>query len=503
MSAEDESLMASEVAGLRRHDQTSEIPRALAAKRRIPLSWSIVSSIWILLDSAAILGCGAICYLAYVGWSEANAGIYTGAIFFVWISVLILSQIAGLTESDAVLFPHRALDKILIVGATSFLFLLALAFSLKASEQYSRVWIYLFAASSAAAVLGLRILGAFVMRCLANAGRLTRKVAVFGVGTQAERFISSYEAGTNGLSRLVGVFHDDANWSGSHVNDLRICGTMPDLVAAIRRGDVDDVVVALPWNTEGHVAEVVGQLQEHPVNIYLGFDLVAYKFRFRGAPSHFSGLNLVSVVTAPLAGWNVVLKAAEDRFLSALLLIFLSPVFLMIALAVRIESRGPILFSQTRYGFNNKEFKIYKFRTMIHAMIHTEEEMGRTIQATREDLRVTRVGRILRRASLDELPQLFNVLAGSMSLVGPRPHAVDHNEEYGKVIRGYFARHNMKPGITGLAQVNDLRGETRTVEKMEERVRQDIYYTENWSLWLDLRILAKTAYCVWFSNNAF
>lgn len=129
--------------------------------------------------------------------------------------------------------------------------------------------------------------------------------------------------------------------------------------------------------------------------------------------------------------------------------------------------------------------------------------MGRTSQATREDLRVTRVGRILRRASLDELPQLFNVLAGSMSLVGPRPHAVDHNEEYGKVIRGYFARHNMKPGITGLAQVNDLRGETRTVEKMEERVRQDIYYTENWSLWLDLRILAKTAYCVWFSNNAF
>ncbi|MCG8546902.1 MAG: undecaprenyl-phosphate glucose phosphotransferase [Alphaproteobacteria bacterium] len=466
---------------------------------RVPISWGIVSGIWMLLDSIVILGCGTTSYLFYVGWSHDNLGIYTGAICFVWISILVLSQFSGLTEADAVLSPLRVLDRILIVGATCFLFLLAIAFSLKVSDSFSRVWVYTFAITTSVTVIGFRFGGALVLRQLARSGWLARRVAVFGSGEQAELFLSQFEDGSNGLSRLVGVFDDRPESVGSKLSGEPISGEFEDLVSAIRRGEVDDVVVALPWCAEEHLTDVVSHLQELPVNIYLGFDLVAYKYRFRGSPSHFAGLNLVEIVDTPLSGWRVVIKAIEDRVLAAALLILTMPVFLIVALAIRVDSPGPVFFRQTRYGFNNKKFSIYKFRSMEHR----NETDGRTVQATQNDPRVTRVGRILRKTSLDELPQFLNVLNGTMSLVGPRPHAVDHNEDYAKVIRGYFARHNMKPGITGLAQVNGLRGETDTIEKMKERVRYDVFYTDNWSLWLDLRILFKTAYAVWFCKNAY
>ncbi len=171
----------------------------------------------------------------------------------------------------------------------------------------------------------------------------------------------------------------------------------------------------------------------------------------------------------------------------------------VIALAIKLDSSGPVLFRQKRYGFSNQIFDIYKFRTMRNE----PECVGRTVQATRDDPRVTRLGRILRSMSLDELPQLFNVLNGTMSLVGPRPHAIDHNEEYSKSIRGYFARHRVKPGLTGWAQVNGLRGETKTVEAMEARVKHDIYYVENWSLFFDLQILAMTAIICLTRRNAY
>lgn len=466
---------------------------------RVPISWSIVAGIWVLLDSMAIIGCGTASYAYYVGWSYANLEIYAGAICFVWISILMLSQFSGLTEAEAVLSPWRVLDRILIVGAVCFLFLLAIAFSLKVSESFSRVWVFSFAGTALIGVIGFRIGGASVLRHLSRSGLLARRVAVFGSGEQATRFLSQFETGASGLSRLVGVFDDHQGGMGTEPNGIQISGKFEDLVAGIRRGEVDDVVVALPWNEEGHMTDVVSQLQELPVNIYLGFDLVAYKYRFRGSPSHFANLNLVEIVNTPLSGWKVVLKAIEDRVLAAVLLVLMAPVLLVIAVAIRLDSPGPVFFRQTRYGFNNKKFSIYKFRSMADR----EEVDAKTVQATRDDPRVTRVGKFLRRTSLDELPQIFNVLNGTMSLVGPRPLAADHNEDFAKIIRGYFARHNMKPGITGLAQVNGLRGETDTIEKIQKRVESDIYYTDNWSLWLDLRILFKTAYIVWFCENAY
>ena len=469
-------------------------------RRRIPISWSIVSGIWVLMDSIAILGSGAASYAMYLGWSEWNLGVYVGAIFFVWVSALVFSQLVGLTEPDAVLSPFQVLDRIVIVGAISFLFLVALAFSLKVSETFSRVWVFSFGISSAAAVISLRVAGASILGRLARSGLLSRRVVIFGVNEQAERFVSQFRAGAKGLSRVEGIFDDHVSRAGADVSGVPVKGGFADLISAIRRGEVDDVVVALPWHAENYIAEIIGHLRELPVNIYLAFDLVAYRYRLRASPSHFADLKLVEVVDAPLSGWKAVLKAAEDRILAAIFLVLFAPAFLLIYLAVRIETPGPAFFKQTRYGFNNKKFVIFKFRSMKHV---EDEDAAITVQAVRNDPRVTRVGRFLRRTSLDELPQLFNVLNGTMSLVGPRPHAVDHNEEYSKLIHGYFARHNVKPGITGLAQTNGLRGETDTVEKMKERVGYDIFYTEHWSVWLDLRILFKTAYIVWASKNAY
>jgi len=208
---------------------------------------------------------------------------------------------------------------------------------------------------------------------------------------------------------------------------------------------------------------------------------------------------MIEVVDSPLSGFKIAIKALEDRILGSLLLVAFSPVLLLVALAIRLESKGPILFRQKRYGYNNQIFEIYKFRSMYH----DGKQRPVTVQASKDDPRITRVGKFIRRTSLDELPQLFNVVSGCMSLVGPRPHAVDHNEEYSELIDGYFARHKVKPGITGWAQVKGFRGETDTLEKMEARVNYDTYYVENWSLFFDLQILAMTAFVGFINKNAY
>ena len=207
---------------------------------------------------------------------------------------------------------------------------------------------------------------------------------------------------------------------------------------------------------------------------------------------------MIEVVRTPFSDWMIFIKKVEDVIFSLIALTIFAPLMVIIAAAIWIESPGPVIFRQKRYGYNNKIFEIYKFRSMTH----TPVPEGKTEQATKNDARVTRVGKFIRKTSLDELPQIFNVLDGSMSLVGPRPHAVDHNEDYAKVIDGYFARHRVKPGITGWAQINGFRGITDTVDKMESRVKYDVYYAENWSLFFDLKILIRTAFVGFINKNA-
>jgi putative colanic acid biosynthesis UDP-glucose lipid carrier transferase len=212
----------------------------------------------------------------------------------------------------------------------------------------------------------------------------------------------------------------------------------------------------------------------------------------------YEGLTVLELESRPLEGWGTIVKVLEDRIIGSLALVVLMPVLFLIALAIKIESRGPILFKQRRHGFNHNVFTVYKFRTM-----NVVEDGPNVVQAMRNDPRITRVGRFLRKTSLDELPQLFNVLKGDMSLVGPRPHALAHNEYYSSVLASYAIRHKVKPGMTGWAQINGFRGETDTPEKMRQRLEHDLYYIENWSLWLDLKILFATPFFGLVGKNAY
>jgi Undecaprenyl-phosphate glucose phosphotransferase len=302
---------------------------------------------------------------------------------------------------------------------------------------------------------------------------------------------------------VLGVFaHEKEGLKGAlspAPNRYPLLGTFADLVSFARHHKVDDIVIALPWSADEEITGLVNMLRELPVHVYLGSDLVGFRLPFRAAPDHFGGLPLVEVMGHPLAGWGAVQKAALDYGLGIILTLLCAPLMALIALAIKLDSPGPVLFRQNRYGFVNRVFQINKFRTMRHS----EVVETRTQQATRDDPRVTRVGRFLRRTSLDELPQLLNVLNGTMSLVGPRPHANDHNEIYSQMVLGYFIRHRVKPGITGWAQVNGFRGETKTLEDIEARVRHDIYYVDNWSPLLDLKILIRTVLICLSGRNAY
>ena len=267
----------------------------------------------------------------------------------------------------------------------------------------------------------------------------------------------------------------------------------------VRSHRIDDIIVTLPWSAEERLSNIILRLRELPASIHLESNLGGFRFPYRPPPNPFIGVPMVEVVKLPLTGWNIAVKIVEDRILGVMLLVLFLPVMALVALAIRLDSKGPVLFHQKRYGYYNQVFEIYKFRSMYHE----SDAPDKTIQATRDDPRITRVGGFIRRTSLDELPQLFNVVFGTMALVGPRPHTVDHNEEYAALIRGYFARHRVKPGITGWAQINGLRGETDTLEKIEARVRYDTYYAENWSLIFDLQILFKTVFVGFTSQNAY
>ena len=298
--------------------------------------------------------------------------------------------------------------------------------------------------------------------------------------------------------RVAGIFDDSGDRSSEYTSPYPLIGDLEELIRRARDGQIDDIMLALPWSAEDRIMEIMGRMSVLPVNIHLCPDIIGLKFP-SNKYSSIGGINCLNVLDKPISNWNFLFKKLEDFIFSSLIIVLILPLLTAIAVAIKLESRGPVLFRQKRYGFNNKIFEIYKFRSMYDGR---PPEKG-VPQATRDDPRVTKVGKFLRATSLDELPQLFNVLKGTMSLVGPRPHAVEHNEEYAEIIMGYFARHRVRPGITGWAQVNGLRGETETPGKMEARVKHDVEYIENWTLFLDIKILFMTAFVVFGQKTAY
>lgn len=323
-------------------------------------------------------------------------------------------------------------------------------------------------------------------------GRLTRRTVIVGGGPSGEALIDSIRADKNSDVLMLGVFDDREDVrSQSVVAGLPKLGTVADLIAFARRTRIDLVIFTLPITAESRILEVLKKLSVLPVDIRLSAHTNKLQFRPRSY-SYVGDVPVIDMLDKPIADWDVVLKWMFDHFVGAALLILASPLMLLTALAIKLDSKGPALFRQKRYGFNNELIEVFKFRSMYHE----RSDANATKLVTRNDDRVTRVGRFIRKTSLDELPQLFNVVfSGNLSLVGPRPHAVHAKaaaHRYDEAVDGYFARHRVKPGITGWAQVNGWRGETDTAEKIQNRVEHDLYYIENWSVMLDVYILLKT-----------
>lgn len=436
----------------------------------------------------------------YVIFTDSLIDHYVFATVFICFSTLLLFQRAGLYEIDAIMRPVRFSDAVLTGVATAFLFFLTIVFSLNDAAEFNLEWVVAFALLTVVALCVARILIYAMLRRMSDTGRIGRSLVVLGGGEQARRFLNRIDEVKPYFTNLIGVYADVKGEDITEISGHQVVGGSERLLQDVRAGLIDDIVIALPWNEDMKLVRTVELLKELPVNVHISSDLVGFRLRFRPVLGSLSHLSMFEVERRPIAGWSSLIKAAEDYVFASLALILLSPLLILTAIAIKIDDpKGPVFFMQKRLGFNNRVFEIYKFRSM-----YQNSDDGDVVrQATKGDPRVTRVGRIIRATSIDELPQLLNVINGSMSLVGPRPHALSHNEEYGRRICGYFTRHKVKPGITGWAQVNGLRGETELLEKMEDRIRHDVYYAENWSLLFDLRILVMTVLVLFFQKTAY
>ncbi len=331
----------------------------------------------------------------------------------------------------------------------------------------------------------------------AVARRLRRNVAVFGSDPAALAIIAAIERDPG--CRLAGVFDQRQDQKRRKELGPDIDGTLDDLVGLVARGLVDEVVLVLPPMATARTQQICDRFRELPVDVLAPDHTVLPPGQAEdGERIPFAGETMTRIHRRPITGWGALAKSVFDRLVAGLALLVLAPVLAAVALAIKLDSKGPVFFRQRRHGMCGQTIVVWKFRTM-----RVMEDGAVVRQASQSDDRVTRVGRILRRTSLDELPQLLNVLDGSMSIVGPRPHAIAHDEHYGALLPTYARRSIIRPGITGWAQVNGLRGETRTPAEMAARVRHDLWYVANWSFWLDLRIILLTPIYGLVHKNAY
>jgi Undecaprenyl-phosphate glucose phosphotransferase len=362
-------------------------------------------------------------------------------------------------------------------------------------------WFMLWFATGLSLLLPSRLVLFHLVRKWRREGRLGEMVAIVGAGPIAQRLLRHLNESPGSSMRIVGVYDDDARSLPERCMGHPIRGTIDDLVDDARRLGIGTVIVAMPLAVDRALTDTMNKLSLLPVDVRLCPD--AFGLRLGHVQvSHIGGLTFLNVLDRPLRDWRWIAKEIEDRVLAAIILTLISPVLLGVALLIKLDSPGPVFFRQKRYGFNNRLIEVWKFRSMHHAAQDTNAEQ----LTRRNDPRITRVGAFIRRTSIDELPQFINVLRGEMSIVGPRPHALRAKAGtllYQDAVRYYDARHRMKPGITGWAQVNGWRGETDTVEQIRKRVEHDLYYIDNWSIRLDLKIIARTMLGGFKGHHAF
>ena len=344
-----------------------------------------------------------------------------------------------------------------------------------------------------------RIVFLMFLKNLRKRGFNTKQFAICGVNQLGLQLADNIQASPELGLELAGFFDDrpSSRTKEGLGRDLPSAGTLNQLAELARSGKVDMVFITFPMRAEKRIRDYLSKLSDTTASVYIVPDFFVFQM-LHARWNQINGLPVVSVFETPISGIDGVLKRGFDLIVASALLAVLAVPLAVIAALVKYSSPGPVFFRQKRYGLVGEEIRVWKFRSMRICEDGTDVR-----QATKDDDRITPIGRFLRKASLDELPQLFNVIDGSMSLVGPRPHASAHNEQYRTLIDGYMLRHKVKPGITGLAQVNGARGETETLEKMERRIEFDHRYIREWTLWMDLKILFQTALVVFKQENAY
>jgi Undecaprenyl-phosphate glucose phosphotransferase len=477
----------------------------LAASQPLARAYSpiVLAGFVRMIEFVLIVAIGHGIYFAYVFATYGFDWYYPATAIGIAVVAVLAFQAADIYQVHAFRSPFSQCARLIVAWGIVFLIVVTVAFFAQLGGLYSRVWLAGFWSVGMIALMGFRVCLYGLVRHWTHEGRLERRAAVVGGGDAGASLLEALDRQPDCDVRIVGMFDDRGDdrspiVAAGHTK----LGTVEDLVEFARLTRVDLVIFSLPISAETRILQMLKKLWVLPVDIHLSAHTNKLQFR----PRHYTYIGNVPVLDVfdkPIADWDVVMKWLFDKIVGGLALLIAAPVMAVVALAVKLDSRGPVLFKQKRYGFNNELIEVFKFRSM-----HVDQCDANAVRlVTKGDLRVTRVGRFIRKTSLDELPQLINVVfKGNLSLVGPRPHAVHakaENRLYDEAVDGYFARHRVKPGITGWAQIHGWRGETDSHEKIQRRVEHDLYYIENWSVLLDLYIMAMTPFALIKTENAY
>jgi Undecaprenyl-phosphate glucose phosphotransferase len=495
----------------------SGVPRLERRRRLTPVALAVVSEkvrrayspvvitgLVRLADFLLISLAGIAVYVGYVVQMDGFSWSYIAAILSVAAASVLCFQAADIY--DVQVFRGQLRQMTRMISSWSFVFLLFIgaSFFAKLGDAISRAWLSGFFLVGLMLLIASRLVLRAMVRRWGREGRLDRRTVIVGADTNGEKLVQALNAqAADSDINILGVFDDrnDDRAMDTCAGAPKL-GKVDDIVEFARRTRVDLVLFALPISAETRILAMLKKLWVLPVDIRLSAHTNKLRFRPRSY-SYVGEVPTLDVFEQPINDWDLVMKSLFDRIVGGLALLALSPLLALVALAIKLDSRGPVFFKQKRFGFNNERIDVFKFRSLYHEM--ADPTASKVV--TKDDPRVTRVGRFIRKTSIDELPQLFNVVfKGNLSLVGPRPHAVQqklHNQMLDEAVDGYFARHRVRPGITGWAQINGWRGEVDSSEKIQRRVEFDLYYIENWSVLFDAYILLKTPLALLKTDNAY
>lgn len=438
-------------------------------------------------DALAVLASGWLASVIYLGGLPDSPGYTLGLILAVLLCLVIFPSF-GLYRPWRGISLGEEMQTLTLAWLTTFGVLTFFAFVTKTGPDFSRLWFLIWLGLGGGILLAGRIVLRIFQRQMRRRGFNLRRLIIVGSPEMTER-----------LTRKLA----DNPWTGlvvaaSFSAEETVAPDFTALLARIRAGNIDQVWIAVPLKEEERIHQVQYALRHTTVDIRYVPDISSFSL-LNHSVSDIAGLPVINLSSSGMDSLDRLAKTVEDKLLALLIVLLTSPLMLLIAVGIKLTSPGPVFFRQQRAGLGGETITVLKFRSMV---VHAESP-GKLTQARQGDPRITPLGALLRRTSLDELPQFFNVLTGEMSIVGPRPHALEHNEQYKALVDRYMARHKIKPGITGWAQVNGYRGETDTLEKMQKRVEYDLHYIENWSLWLDLKIIGLTIARGFADRNAY